>query len=343
MKKLLNTLFVTTQGSYLARDGESIIVRVEGETRLRLPVHTLDGVVCFGLVSCSPPMMELCAENGVLISFLSERGRFLARVQGRVSGNVLLRREQYRCADDERRTVEMAKAIVLAKVANCRTVMKRALRDHASKTNEAALNTAVSEMDRIVKSLVFADSLETIRGYEGEAARKYFSVFDHMIVNQKDAFIFKARSRRPPLDNVNALLSFIYTLLVHDITSALETVGLDPSVGFLHRDRPGRPGLALDILEEFRAFVADRLVLTLINRKQVTGKSFSVTECGGVMMSDEARKNVLTAYQKRKQEEMQHPFLKDKMKVGLLPVSQAMLMSAYFRKDLEAYPPVVFR
>ena len=269
MKKHLNTLFVTTQGTYLAKEGETVVVRVGKEVKLSVPIHTLGGIVCFGNVSCSPFLMGFCAENGVGISFLSEYGRFLARVQGPVSGNVLLRREQYRQADNVKTSAAVARYILTGKIANSRTVLQRALRDHGDKVDARAVQFAVKRMTSYLDILKEDHPLDIMRGYEGDAAHCYFKVFDHLIVAQKDDFLFEERNRRPPLDNVNALLSFVYTLLVHDIRSALESTGLDSAVGFLHRDRPGRPGLALDMMEEFRPFFADRLVLSLINLKQV--------------------------------------------------------------------------
>ncbi len=343
MKKHLNTLFVTTQGAYLAKEGETVVVKVEKEIRLRIPVHTIGGIVCFGNVSCSPFLMSFCAENGVGISFLSERGRFLARVQGPVSGNVLLRREQYRRADDLLASAEVAMAVLTGKIANSRTVLQRALRDHADKMAADAVSVAVKRLGNYLDLLNDGQPLDILRGYEGDAAHLYFSVFDHMIVSQKEAFSFQERNRRPPLDNVNALLSFIYTLLLHDIRSALESVGLDPAVGFLHRDRPGRPSLALDIMEEFRPFLADRLVLSLINLRQVQGKGFEKSDSGAVVMNDETRKKVLVAYQERKQEEIVHPFLDEKVTIGILFHIQALLLARYLRGDIDGYPPFIWK
>lgn len=342
MKQLLNTLYVTTQNAYLARENETVVVRVEHETRLRVPIHTLGGIVCFGLVSCSPPLMELCGERNVAISFLSERGRFYARVQGPVSGNVLLRREQYRRADDLEASAEIARAVVAAKVANCRTVLLRGVRDHPD-ANSAALGAAADGLAHVLNALREPMPLDAVRGREGEAARLYFSVWDHLITAQKEDFFFHDRNRRPPLDNVNALLSFLYTLLTHDMAAALEAVGLDPAVGFLHRDRPGRPGLALDMIEELRPGLADRLVLSLVNRQQVKGKGFVKSESGGVVMDDATRKEVLVAYQNRKQEEIQHPFLGEKIAIGLLPHAQALLMARHLRGDLDGYPPFFWK
>jgi len=343
MKKHLNTLFVTSQGAYLAKEGETVTVKVEDEIRLRLPVHTLAGIVCFGRVSMSPFLMGFCAERDVGVSFLTERGRFLARVQGPVAGNVLLRREQYRRADDSAGAAAIARSVITGKVANCRIVLQRALRDHGDKVDEAGLKQAVKRLTVALRQLGKGDNVDSLRGIEGDAARCYFGVFDHLVTARKDEFCYTGRSRRPPLDNINCLLSFLYTLLLHDCRSALESVGLDPAVGFLHRDRPGRPGLALDIMEEFRPFFADRLALSLINRSQVQGNGFTVSEGGAVRMNDETRKTVLVAYQQRKQEEIVHPFLGEKVEVGLLPHLQAMLMARHLRGDLDGYPPFVWR
>ena len=343
MKRHLNTLFVTTQGAYLAKEGESVIVRVEKETRLRIPVHTLGGIVCFGNVGCSPFLMGFCAERDVAISFLSEYGRFLARVQGPVSGNVLLRREQYRRADDMTISAKMARAVLTGKLANCRTVLQRALRDHSDKLDTDQVGHASRQISGSLKRLQEDMPLDSMRGIEGDAAHVYFNAFDHLITSQKGDFCFKERNRRPPLDNVNCLLSFLYTLVMHDVRSALESVGLDPAVGFLHRDRPGRPGLALDLMEEFRPFLADRLVLSLINLCQVQNKGFRKTEGGAVLMDDEARKTVLVAYQNRKQDEIMHPFIEEKITIGLLFHIQALLLARYLRGDLDGYPPFIWK
>lgn len=343
MKRLLNTLFVTTQGAYLCHEGESVLVKVEKETRLRVPLHMLGGIVCFGQVACSQPLMGLCGERGVLISFLTEHGRFLARVQGPVSGNVLLRREQYRRAERPDAAAAIARAVVLGKVANCRTVLQRATRDHAEKTGRDEIEVAACRLGHLLKELEEPLPVDTLRGKEGDAANTYFGVFNHLITAQKEAFFFHARSRRPPLDNMNALLSFLYTLLVHDASAALESVGLDPQVGFLHVERPGRPSLALDLIEEFRPFLADRLALSLVNLRQLQGKDFERTDSGAVTMSDAARKELLTAYQKRKQEEIQHPFIDETVSIGLLFHVQALLMARHLRGDLDGYPPFIWK
>lgn len=316
---MLNTLYVTTQGAYLAKDGEAVAVRVEQETKLRVPIHTLGAIVCFGQISCSPFLMGMCGERGVALAFLTENGHFLARVHGPVQGNVLLRRAQYRMADDEGSSAVMARAVVLAKVANCRKVLQRALRDKPDKpdgkpdaSGPEEMERAVRRLGRLLEDVAKASRVDEIRGHEGDAARVYFSVFDHLITASKDEFFFHGRNRRPPLDNVNALLSFVYTLLTHDITAALEGVGLDPAVGYLHRDRPGRPSLGLDLLEELRPVIADRLVLSLINRRQV-------------------------------QEEIQHPFLGEKVAFGLVPHLQAMLLARFIRGDLDGYPSFLWK
>lgn len=343
MKKLLNTLFVTTQGSYLCHEGESVVVRVEQETKLRVPIHTLGGIVCFGQVTCSHPLMGLCGERGVGISYLSERGRFFARVHGPVSGNVLLRREQYRRSEQPEASAKIARSFVIGKVANARTVLQRAARDHAEKGVGDELEKAVRRLGVLLEELKKDTPVDVLRGKEGEAANTYFGVFNQLITAQKDEFIFTARSRRPPLDNINALLSFLYTLLVHDASAALEGVGLDPQVGYLHALRPGRPALALDLIEEFRPFLADRLAASLVNLKQVQGKGFKRTESGAVEMDDETRKTLLVAYQKRKQEEIRHPFLEEDVQIGLLFHVQALLLARHLRGDLDAYPPFIWK
>ncbi len=344
MKQLLNTLYVTTQGSYLSKEGECILVRVDGAEKVRLPIHLLGGVVCFGQVACSPQLLAHCAEHGVAVSFLSESGRFLAQVRGPVSGNVLLRREQYRWADDPVKTCRMARFTLAGKIANSRNVLLRAARDHGEEDRDVRLKAAAERLERCMARIEPPElSLDELRGIEGEAGATYFDAFDAMILSKDERFRFMGRNRRPPLDPVNCLLSFIYTILLHDIRSALECVGLDPAVGFLHRDRPGRPGLALDMLEEFRAPIADRLTLSLINLGQVKSKGFRQLESRAVEMDDETRKEVIIAYQKRKQEEVEHPYLKDKMPAGLLWHMQALLLARHIRGDLDGYPAYIRR
>lgn len=343
MRALLNTLYVTTQGAYLAKDGETVLVRVEHETRLQVPIHTLGGVVCFGQVSCSPALMGLCAERGVGLAFLTENGRFVARVQGGVSGNVLLRREQYRKADDQQASAGLARAIVAAKVANCRVVLLRTARENEDSARRALLTQSADRLGHAIDEIARAETVDRIRGLEGDAARTYFDVFNELITASGDEFSFRERSRRPPLDNLNALLSFLYTLLVHDYVSALEGVGLDPAVGFLHKDRPGRPSLALDLMEDMRPILGDRLALSLVNRRQVQGKGFKRTESGAVQMDDSTRKEVLVAYQNRKRDEVTHPFLTEKISIGLIPHVQSLLLARHLRGDLDAYPAMFWK
>lgn len=343
MKKMLNTLYVTTQGSYLFKDGETVSIKIENEVRLRLPIHTLSSIVCFGQVTCSPFLLHHCAEKDVSVSFLSTQGRFLARVQGPVSGNVLLRREQYRQSDDADDAAEIARSFLIGKITNSMSVLNRLLRDHRDKTNSTAIEIALAALRTHLKSLSTTNPLDHLRGIEGSAAHTYFEVFDHLILAQKESFQFKGRNRRPPLDPVNCLLSFVYTLLYHDACSALESVGLDPAVGFLHRDRPGRMGLALDLMEELRPYLADRLVLSLINLGKVKKNGFDKSESGAVLMNDDTRKIVLIAYQERKKEEITHPFLQEKIPIGMILFAQAQLLSRYLRGDLDGYPPFIWR
>jgi len=343
MKPLLNTLYVTIQGAWLAREGESVCVTQEGEMRFRVPMHTLSGIVCFGQVSCSAPLMGFAAESGVALSFLTEHGRFLSRVQGPISGNVLLRRRQYKASEQGEPVASVARSVVLGKLANCRVVLLRAAREREDSPEKSEIEFAALRLARLAEDVQRAKDVDVIRGHEGDAARTYFSVFDHLIVNAKEDFFFHSRSRRPPLDNVNALLSFLYTLLVSDIAGALECVGLDPAVGFLHRDRPGRPSLALDLAEELRPVLADRLALSLINRRQISGSGFAKGETAGVVMDDVTRKEVLVSWQKRKQEEVLHPFIQERLPFGLIPHIQATLLARHLRGDLDGYPPFFWR
>lgn len=343
MKKHLNTLFVTTEGAYLRKDGQAVVVRVEKENRLRVPLHNLDGIVCFGRVGASPALMAACAEAGVTLSMLTAYGRFQAAIVGFTPGNVLLRRTQYRRADDEAASCEIARNMVAAKIANCRSVLLRAARESPPAESKDAIDRTTRRLANSIDEARRANSLEKLRGIEGDAANHYFGVFDHLIRTSEDAFRFTGRSRRPPLDRVNALLSFLYSILTHDTRSACEAVGLDAAVGFLHRDRPGRPGLALDIMEEFRPFLVDRLVLSLINRRQVNARGFTISETGAVWMNDKTRRTVLTTYQKRKQDIITHPFLDEKTSVGMLPHLQTRLLARYLRGDLDAYPPFIWK
>jgi CRISPR-associated protein Cas1 len=343
MRKLMNVLYVTSPNAYLARDGENVVVRVEDTEQARVPVHILEGIVTFGYTGASPALMSLCARQGVTISFLTENGQFLARVEGPVSGNVLLRRRQYREADDLTAAAALAATCVMGKISNCRAVLQRAIRDHSDKVNVDRLTSAVNRMVNQLNRVKTANDLEKVRGIEGEAAQRYFSCFSDLVLEEKEAFGLTGRNRRPPRDNMNALLSFLYTLLVHEVRAALETVGLDPAVGFLHRDRPGRPSLALDLMEELRPVLAERMALSLVNRKQIKPEGFSINESGGVVMDRETQKIVLTAWQKRKREEIIHPYLEEKIQVGLLPYVQALLLARYLRGDLDGYPVFLWK
>ena len=343
MKRLLNTLYVTTDGAYIHRDHDTLIVEIKAlDVKKQLPVLSLSGVVALGRVMMSPDAMALCAKNNIAISFLTEHYHFLAQVNGEQSGNVLLRRQQYRVADDPERCREIVRCIVAAKISNARTVLQRDVRNHPADHADGNAAAAIDRLARIKKSVAEADSADSLRGSEGEAARVYFAAFNALI-DADSGFRLHERTRRPPRDPVNALLSFVYTLLCHDCRGACEAVGLDPAVGFLHRDRPGRPGCALDLMEEFRAVVADRVVLTLINRKQITPKQFTTQESGAVMMTDECRKTVLEHWQKRKQDEVTHPVLNEKMPLGLAFHVQAQLLARHLRGDVEFYPASLWK
>lgn len=339
MKKLLNTLYVTNPQSYLTRDGENIVIKIDGEESFRRPIHIFEQIITFGYMGASPALMHLCSEAGISMSFLNEHGRFLARVSGKTTGNVHLRRQQYRWADDEKRCVELAQHFIIGKIVNSRTVIKRCMRDYREQVDYYLLEEIVDRLNTSLVRLDRVNDLADIRGIEGEAAKYYFQGLNEAILHQKDDFFMQQRSRRPPLDNFNALLSFLYNLLAQNISSALEAVGIDPYVGFLHKDRPGRASLALDMMEEFRPFLADRLALSLVNRKQINKDDFLNKEGGGIIFSDDGRKTVLQNWQNRKQDTLKHPFLKEKIEIGLLPHVQAMLLARYMRGDLEAYPP----
>lgn len=343
MKRLLNTLYVTTQKTYLHKKGEAIEVIVDDEVKTSIPMINLEGIVCFGNIYVSPFLLGAAPEYNITISFLSETGKFLARVQGSVAGNVLLRKEQYRISDDEERSANVAKFVLMGKISNQRTVLQRLYRDHKEKIDAEKVSEAIDYLSSNLKNLEKENNLDSLRGIEGDSAEKYFSVFDELITSQKGDFKFTGRNRRPPLDNVNAMLSYVYTLLYHDCISALECVGLDPAVGFLHRDRPGRFSLALDMMEEFRPFFADRLVLSMINRKEVTAKDFEKKASGAVLMSDDARKKLISAYQKKKEDVLHHPYVDKQMHIGILFHTQAQLMARFIRGDIDGYPTFIWK
>jgi CRISPR-associated protein Cas1 len=340
VKKLLNTVYVTTEGAALKKDGENLVAEVEGAEKARVPLHMLASIVAFGPILISPALIAICAERGITIALMDRVGRFQARIEGPVSGNVLLRRAQYRVADT---AGDIVRSLVIGKVANQRAVIRRALRDYGDEMDKAArtaLETATDRMVLILRRVQRSDdTIDHMRGSEGEAANLYFAIFDHLIRSPDPELRWTTRSRRPPLDAMNALLSFLYTLLTHDCRSAAEAVGLDPAVGFLHRDRPGRPSLALDLMEELRAPLVDRLALSLVNRRQLRATDFRKLESGAVLLTDDARKLVLTAWQERKREERLHPFLQEKAPFGLVPYVQAQMLARHLRGDIDAYPP----
>lgn len=343
MRHLLNTLFVTSDDIYLSLDGENVVANREGEVIARYPLHTLSGILSFSYAGASPALMGACAEREINLSFCSPRGKFLARVCGESSGNVLLRRRQYRMADDPDSSCTIARNMIFGKVYNSRWSIERTIRDHALRVDTASLSTASKQLYELLPQLKEASSPEELRGLEGVAASAYFGVFDQMILGDKSTFAFRGRNRRPPLDAVNALLSFAYSLLANDCASALESVGLDSYVGFLHRDRPGRSSLALDLMEELRPCLADRFVLTLINNRQVKASDFVYAESGAVLLTDDGRKGFLKSWQERKKDTLTHPYLGEKLPWGLVPYVQALLLARYLRGDLDAYPPLLWK
>jgi len=340
---MLNTLYVTQSDTYLSLDGENIVVLKENDQLLRVPLHNLEAIVSFGYTGASPALMGECSKRGINISFCTKHGRFLANVSGEIHGNVVLRRTQYRAADEEMKSVGIAKNILIGKLYNSRWVLERATRDYPLRIDVERLKRVCQFLISSIKKLNEDNSYMELLGIEGEAASQYFSVFDELILQNKDDFYFKKRTRRPPLNNVNALLSFVYMLLANETAGALSAVGLDPFVGFLHKDRPGRRSLALDVMEELRAPFADRFVLTLINNRQVSGDGFEQKENGAVFIKDNTRKSILNEWQTRKNEQIVHPFLKEKIEWGLVPHVQSLLLARFLRGDLEEYPPFLWK
>jgi CRISPR-associated protein Cas1 len=342
MNVQMNTLFVTAEGAYLHKDHATVMVKVNGETRAQVPLVHLASVVCFGRVSVSPDLMAALSEAGAHVAFFSTTGRFLARVEGMPGGNVLLRRQQFRAADDAARSLSIARAIVIGKVANTRAFLMHARRDAAPERKDA-LAEACDRLTVHLRALPRAESVDVVRGLEGAAAAVYFGVFDSLIKREEDALRFSGRSRRPPKDRVNALLSFGYALLMQDCAGAAAGVGLDPAVGYLHEERPGRLSLALDLMEELRAPVVDRLMVSLLNRGQVSAGDFVEEPGGGFRLKDEARRTVLVAYQEAKVTEVRHLFLDQSITWGRVPHLQALLLARAVRGDLDAYPPFSIR
>ena len=340
MKQLLNTLFVTSEDIYLSLEGENVLANRDKTVVARYPLHTLQAIVSFSYAGASPALMGKCAEAGIGLAFCSPHGRFLARTCGESSGNVLLRREQYRIADDPARSCEIARTMIFGKLSNGAASIQRTLRDHAPRVADCGLEKAAANLRAMLPQVLAAADLDSLRGIEGAAATAYFSVLDHMLLSRKEAFFFHGRT---PLDRVNAMLSFAYSLLAHDCASALESVGLDSYVGFLHRDRPGRQSLALDLMEELRPCMADRFVLTLVNNRMLRPEDFQMQDSGAVLLTDEGRRSFIKAWQDKKREELKHPYLGEKLKWGLIPYIQAQLLGRYLRGDLDDYPPFLWK
>lgn len=342
MKKLLNTLYITNKDYYLLKDGENVVIKMEKKEIKRFPIHILEGIICFNYIGVSPALIRLCSEHNISISYISPSGRFCGRFVGITNGNVLLRREQYRIAD-ENKSLDIAKNIIKGKLINSRKILLKGLKDHKQKINKKKLDKICLDIKNQLMKIDFVDNKDTLRGIEGEVARKYFSGLDELILKNKNIFFMKSRSKRPPLDNFNALISYLYSILMYDVQSALESVGLDSYVGMFHSDRPGRAGLALDMMEELRAYMVDKLAVKLINYGQIKENNFSMKENGSVLLNDSGRSIVLSEWQKRKNVEVEHKYLKEKIKIGLLPYVQALLLSRCIRGDIENYPPFLIK
>lgn len=343
MRKLLNTLYVTSEKGYLALDGENVVVYDDTKEIGRLPLHNLEGIVSFGYRGTSPALMGACADRNISLCYISPQGKFLARVCGRVRGNVILRKQQYDSSQNDSISLEISKNNIIGKIYNAKWILKRAVRDHEMQIDVDQVNDAVEKMQVQLEAVRNCQAKDELRGYEGKAASDYFSVLDELILQQKKDFKFQGRSRRPPLDEVNAMLSFIYTLLSNMYISALESVGLDPCIGYMHAERPGRASLALDLMEELRPVLADRFVLSLINKRIITAKSFNKKENGAVLLNDTGRKIILSEWQKRKKEVIMHPYLQEKVEWGMVPYVQSMLLARYLRGDLDGYPPFLWK
>ena len=343
MKRLLNTLYITSNNRYLSLDGENVVILEDQKEIGRIPLHNLEGIVTFGYTGASPALMGACAQRNIDLSFLSANGRFLARVSGEVRGNVTLRKQQYRMSEDKGESIIIARNFMTGKVFNARWVLERAARDYPMRLDSEKLKAKSAILVKSLLDIRKCDNASTLLGLEGEAASVYFSVWDDLILQQKKDFFFRGRNKRPPLDKVNAMLSFAYTLLAGMCGSALEGVGLDPYVGFYHTDRPGRMSLALDLMEELRSVMADRFVLTMINKRMIKADDFISRESGAVVLTESGRKTFLSAWQAKKQEIIQHPFLDEKIEWGIVPHVQAMLLARYLRGDLDEYPPFFWK
>lgn len=335
MRKLLNTLYITTPESYLSKDGQNIVVSLHQQEVFRIPVINVEGIVTFGYMGVSPGLMRLCTDNNVSITFLSPNGRFVSRIQGQTRGNVLLRKAQYALADDSNWTLHIAQLMIAGKIQNYRNILRRFLRDYGDNID---VENVAKSLDTFKRDVLRSVDKSQLIGIEGMAANRYFEVLPHLIIQQGNSFPFTGRNRHPPKDAVNAMLSLAYTLITNDITSALETVGLDPYVGFLHTLRPGRASLALDMVEELRSYMGDRFVLSVINRRQISPQDFVIQGEKGVQLSDSGRRTFLKAWQERKKGTIVHPYLKQKIPIGLIPHVQAMLLARFVRCDIDDYP-----
>ncbi len=343
MRKLLNTLFITTENAYLSLEGETVCVEIAKQKAGQFPLHTLESIVCFTYNGATPAFMGACAKRGINLTFFSPFGKFLCRVVGENQGNVLLRKQQYRISDQKEASCMIARNLMLGKVFNCRWSIDRTLRDHSLQVDTERCREVIQHLIHAMDKIKEEENLDSLRGLEGECASLYFGIFDTLILNQKDDFPFSGRNKRPPLDNVNAMLSFGYTLLANDCAYALEGVGLDSYVGFMHRDRPGRKSLALDLMEEMRAVLVDRFVLTLINSRQIRKEHFQRSESGAVEFTEDGRKKFITAWQEHKREQITHPYLQEKICWGLVPHVQALLLARYLRGDMDGYPPFMWK
>jgi CRISPR-associated protein Cas1 len=343
MRKLLNTLFITSEDAFLSLDGETVYVEIHKQKIGQIPLHTLESIVCFSYSGATPALMGACASRGIQMSFYNPYGKFLCRVTGENRGNVLLRKQQYRISDDEASSCRIARNFILGKVYNCRWSVDRTIRDHELRVDVEKCRNVTGFLTAALDKIKVEENLDTLRGIEGESASLYFGIYNELILNQKDVFVFNGRNKRPPTDEVNAMLSFGYSLLANDCAAALEGVGLDSYIGFMHRDRPGRKSLALDLMEELRPVLVDRMVLTLINNRQMRKEHFQKSESQAVRFTDEGRKKFLTAWQEHKREQITHPYLNEKICWGLVPHVQALLLARYLRGDMDGYPPFLWK
>ncbi len=343
MRKLLNTLFILNENAYLSLDGETVFVEINRQKAGQFPLHTLESIICFSYNGATPALMGECAKRNINFSLFNPYGKFLCRTVGENHGNVLLRKKQYRTSDDKAASCVIARNFILGKVYNCRWSVDRTLRDHALRIDTEKCQRVIQFLTSSLDKIRVEENLDTLRGIEGESASSYFSIFDELIINQKDIFYFHGRNKRPPLDKVNAMLSFGYTLLANDCANALEGVGIDSFVGFMHRDRPGRKSLALDLMEELRPILVDRFVLTLINNRQIKDEHFQTSASGAVEFTDEGKKKFLSAWQEHKKEQLTHPYLKEKICWGLVPHVQSLLLARYLREDIDGYPPFMWK